>query len=67
MLEVLELMCCVLLCMLEDVEDALFVAGVEGYVLCCWCILKAMEGDLCLPEVLEIISCVLLCIPETEG
>ena len=57
MLAVPEVIRCVLLCMLEVVEDELCLPKVteamRGMLLC---ILEAVEGRLCLLEVLEVLE-----------
>ena len=69
MLDVPEVVRCVLLCMFEDVEgglcwlEVLEVPDVMGSVPLC--MLEAVDGRLCLPEVPEVMRCVLLCTLKT--
>ncbi len=62
MREVLEVMRCVLLCMLEAVDGELCLqeALEAAEVVCCVlvCMLEAVECGICLLEVLEVIRCV---------
>ena len=65
LLEVPEVMRCVLLCMLEAVEGGLCLLEIleAPKVMCCvlFCMLDAVEGGLSLLEVLEVMRCVLFC------
>ena len=64
----LEVMACVLLCILEAVEGALCLPEVldvpEAMRCMLLCMLEAVEGALCLQEMLEVMRCVLLCMLE---
>ena len=70
-MEALEVMCCVLLCMLEYVEGELWFLEALKVMRC---MLEAVEGIFCLLEVLEVLEGpkvmhrVLLCMLEAvEG
>ena len=71
-LEMLEGMRSVLLCMLEAVGGELYsleVREVREVMRCVLlCTLEDVEGGLCLLEVSDVMRCVLLCMPEAvEG
>src|SRR6266480_2387227 len=71
LLEVPEVMRCVLLCMLEAVEGGFYLLKVLKVLESMRWMLEAVEGGLCLREALEVLEmmrCVLLCMLEAvEG
>ena len=63
LLEVLEVMHCVLLCMLEAVEGGFCLLEVPDVMRCVLlCMLEAVEGGLCLLGLLEVLE--VLEVPE---
>jgi hypothetical protein len=64
---VLEVMRCVLLCLLGTMGGELNMLKALKVMLCVLpCTLEATEGGLCLLEALEVMCCVLLCLPEVS-